>query len=106
LGAVDLACMHKGNQYSVVCKVIDANVPNLLSLKDSVRMSLVKIVDAIGKSEQPQSIIDEFADVFHGIGKVPVAVSLNVDPNVSPVAQPLVLSPWHCVIWFKSNWVS
>jgi hypothetical protein len=56
LGAVDLACMHKGKQYSVVCEVIDANVPNLLSLKDSVRMSLVKRVDAIGKSVRATTI--------------------------------------------------
>jgi hypothetical protein len=38
-------------------------------------------------SEQPQSIIDEFADVFQGIGKVLGEVSLKVDPNVNPVAH-------------------
>jgi hypothetical protein len=98
VGVVDLSCTHKGKSYTIACEIIDGHVPNLLSLHDSVKMGLVKRVLGVdAKSEKSVSscqyksvieIIDEFADVFEGIGKVPGEVSLKVDPTVTPVAHP------------------
>ncbi len=100
VGTVVLDVMYKGNKYEIRCEVIDGNVPNLLSLSDSIKLDLVRRVntnkqetkwpESVMKCEHEsiKSLIEEYEDVFTGIGKVPGSVSLKIDKDVPPVVHP------------------
>jgi hypothetical protein len=100
VGAIDLECVHKGERVFVRCEIVDAKVPNLVSLTDSIRLNLIKRVDAVGTQlVLPDSVkncphvgavklIEEFSDLFQGVGKVPGKVELKIDPTATPVAHP------------------
>jgi hypothetical protein len=111
MGEIDLKCMYKDKHYVIKCQIVDANVPNVLSLKDSLAMNLIRRVDAVtadnaGNIKLPESVlkcknvgavdlIKEFIDVFQTdedseFKKVAnVKVTLKVDPNAHPVAHPV-----------------
>ena len=102
----------KGHRYALECEVVDGEVPNLLGAVGSERLGLVRRVHAAarqigsenvsareskqGISESvPHSvreIINEYQDVFKGVGKVATEVSLKVDPNYTPVSMEEVIT--------------
>ena len=102
IGTCSIEITHNSVKHVLICEVVDAQVPNLLSLKDSIRLNLVKRVDSVDsqanfvlpdllKKSVDQStlkIIHEYSDVFSGVGKVPGEIELKVDPNFVPVANP------------------
>lgn len=104
LGTVNLPVLHKGNVETIACEIVDRNVPNVLSHKDSVRLQLVCRVNNVGQvkgdkarkatelqSDTPSSAKDlynEYADVTKGLGKIPGTYSLKIDPESTPVAHP------------------
>ncbi len=114
VGKVALACVYNQREYHINCEEVQDRIPNLLCLADCIKMDLVRLVGAVKtrnklketsmgmKTENvkwPESvkncrykgakeIIEQFEDVFSGIGKVPGEVSLMVDNSVSPVAHP------------------
>lgn len=96
-GSIELKCVYKQVKYNLVCEVVEAKVPNVLSLKDSVRMNLVRRVDTLKtmstnvpecKHQSAIKIIEEYHDVFQGVGKVPGKIKLKVNPDATPIAQP------------------
>lgn len=108
IGEISLMCYHKGKKYYIECEVVDTNVPNLLSRHDCIQMNLVRRVHVNEKVkrvalpdnvplpdnvqeckyESAKRIIEEYKDVFQGIGKLPGEVGLKVDPNITPVVHP------------------
>ena len=52
-------------------------------------------MERLNKSFQPQ-IVDHFADLFDGVGKVKgVEVKLHIDPSVTPKQQQHIRVPFH-----------
>lgn len=81
VGNMVLPVYHKGQRFEIECQVVDSNVPNLLSAKDSVRMNLVKRV-----YHNASDIPPGFNDVFSGVGRIPGEYNLPIDPQTPPVA--------------------
>jgi hypothetical protein len=97
VGCIELPCVYKQRKYVISCEVVQARVPNVLSLNDSVRLNLVRRVDqvqklpmSIEKCKYPssQKVIEEYIDVFQGVGKVPGKVALKINKDITPVAHP------------------
>jgi transposase InsO family protein len=82
-GYIDLPVKYKGVEYSITCQVINNDVPNLLSIQDTMNMRLIKRVYA---ADPDYDICAKFSDVFSGIGKIPGDYTLSIDPNAPPVA--------------------
>jgi len=98
LGYTHVDVLVKGVKHTVRCEVVP-NVPNLLSSHDSLVLGLItkaevhklNISDSSShecKYESTAEIINDYADVFTGLGRIPGTVSLKVDPNFTPVAHP------------------
>jgi hypothetical protein len=48
VGAIALVCVHKGEKVCVRCEIVNAKIPNVVSLTDSIRLNLITRVDAMG----------------------------------------------------------
>ena len=116
----------------IICEVVDRNVPNVLSLAESLRLNLVRrinnkksmnvnqnesemqnvkqneilkknvkqkvivhnegskkiITNAHCKYDSAVKFINDFSDVFSGVGKNPGEYSLKINPDIPTVASP------------------
>ena len=69
----------------------------LLCKDTAMKLGVLKIgVDIATDAEAKQTLKQQFPEVFSGIGKLKSKqVTLHVDPNVKPVAQPLRQTPFN-----------
>jgi RNase H-like domain found in reverse transcriptase/Reverse transcriptase (RNA-dependent DNA polymerase)/Integrase zinc binding domain/Retroviral aspartyl protease len=67
--------------------IIDTGEATLLGLDACEKLGLIKVTDAV-ESTPASPLIEEYADVFTGIGAMPGEYSISVDPTVRPVIQP------------------
>ena len=72
---------YKGYEYMIECQIVDNNVPNLLSKRDSLKLGLVKRVYNV-----VNDVMRKYKDVFQGIGRIPGDYTLHVAPDARPVA--------------------
>ncbi|PIK53668.1 hypothetical protein BSL78_09434 [Apostichopus japonicus] len=69
-------------------QVVDGSPQCLLGLESSQNLELIKRVFTT-KEEQKSDILDEYKDVFEGLGEITdVTHHITVDPNVPPVIHP------------------
>ena len=67
--------------------VVDTRAPPVLGLKACLDFGLIKLILSV--SDTPDmSILDEFVDVFTGIGLFPGECTIHLDPNAIPVVHP------------------
>ena len=86
-GKATLLCEHKKKLHPTQFQVVD-NVPNVLGLKTSTDLNIIKRVEGIN-SQHVSDPLKEFADVFTGLGCVSNVVHhINIKPNVQPVVHP------------------
>ena len=86
-GKVTLLCEHKKRLYPIQFEVVDG-VPNVLGLKTSTELNIIKRVEGIN-SQHVSDPLNDFADVFTGLGCVSNVVHhINIKPNVEPVVHP------------------
>jgi len=74
--------------------IIDTGEATLLGLDACEKLGLVQIADAVG-STVTSPLLDQYADVFTGLGAMPGEYSIAVDPSVRPVIQPPRKVPLH-----------
>jgi hypothetical protein len=89
LGVVTVNLHHKRRSYKTEFYVVNSSVQTLLGLPSCQQLDVVRRVDAVDNSlSSKSSIIDEFADVFTGIGCMPRPHHIVIDPSVQPVVHP------------------
>ena len=90
LGKVSLLVASK-NSYDVADFFVTKggiNSGSLLGCATASKLGILKIVNNINQNNKVDSLIKEFDDLFHGIGKMKdLKVKLHIDPSVKPVAQ-------------------
>ena len=92
-GKCKLKCRHKNSTLLLDFHIVDTSAPPVLAMKACRDLNLVKIVMAVsedkGKLDKDcQSIMEEYADVFQGIGEFPGECNFRVDPDITPVVCP------------------
>lgn len=91
VGQIDLPCKMNDEFCHITCHVVKDQVPNLLSLNELIRLNLVRRIDNLDGNaharKDAMSLLQEFEDVFTGVGKLPIEVSLKIHPNSIPVAH-------------------
>ena len=82
--------------------VVEGSGGSLVSWKTSQGLSLLQTVQHVGKppskpeTNTPADLIEEYDDLFHGLGKLKeYQIKLHIDENVPPVAQPHRRVPFH-----------
>ena len=106
LGTAKLPVEYKANvKKELMFHIVDTNQSGLLGLRSSQDLGLIKVVmmtnaeeeqsklDADVKSDKsPQQLIEEvmqkYANVFTGLGRLEKSYHIEVDPTVTPVVNP------------------
>lgn len=75
-GKCKLKCRHKNSRLLLDFHIVDTSAPPVLAMKACRDLNLVKIVMAVSEKKDKmdndcQSIMEEYADVFQGIGEFP-----------------------------------
>ncbi|RXN13855.1 Retrovirus-related Pol poly from transposon [Labeo rohita] len=69
--------------------IVDTQSPPVLGLKACIDLDMIKLVLSVSSPERDaESIVDEFADVFTGIGLFPGECNIHLDPSATPVVHP------------------
>ena len=104
MGKVSFFVLHNDVQYSIACEVVPGNVQNLLGSRDSLRLGLIKRINAYDKVQTDENksenitsripevekvpkciieVLQKFPDRFplDSIGKLPGECHLSIDPE-------------------------
>ena len=97
LGIASVTIEHAGQSWPVEFFVVDVPAPTIVGLPTCTALDVVRRIDAV-KSTQSPSLLEDYADVFEGLGELPGEYHIEVDPSVSPVIHaarkvPLALQP-------------
>ena len=102
LGKFTTALESETKKLSNKLYTVEGSGGSLLSWKTSQGLNLLQTVQKIGnrpskpENNAPANLIDEYDDLFHGLGKLKgYQIKLHIDENVPPVAQPHRRVPFH-----------
>ena len=84
VGKCELPCWVRGEEYQVCFQVVDGNYVPLLGRETCEKKHLIQRINAI----KLNSILDEFPEVFQGLGCLSGKYHININPLVLPVVHP------------------
>ena len=94
IGKCKLQCQHKRmSPQELHFYVVDTKCSSVLSLQACLSLQLIQLVLSVEQQQQLSNIqsikelLDEYSDVFNGLGLFPGEYYINVDPNVPPVVH-------------------
>lgn len=94
-GTCKLHCNNKENAMPLDFFIVDTQSPPVLGLKACLDLDMIKLVLSVSSPEKDsESIVDEFTDVFTGIGLFPGECNIQLDPTAMPVIHPLRRVPF------------
>eukprot|EP00057_Strongylocentrotus_purpuratus_P007302 XP_011661776.1 PREDICTED: uncharacterized protein K02A2.6-like [Strongylocentrotus purpuratus] len=86
LGEKTYTCRYGNKQHVVTFKIVDVEHMPLLSSKTSIDMGLITVnVDHEVNMVEDNTIIDDYADVFDGLGCLPGEYDMKVDSSITSV---------------------
>lgn len=88
VGTTQVSCKSKGKQFSLEFVVTEVDSQPLLSLQTCVDLGLIRRVDSLHAFGDMDSVVNQYQDVFGGLGTVPGEHHIELDPTVKPVIHP------------------
>ena len=91
VGVAKMICKYKDKQINSDFFVVEAEgQPPLLGLRACQELSLIKFVRTVDTAHvnSPNSILDEFNDLFEGLGELEGEHHNEINPEVKPVIHP------------------
>ena len=86
-GKHNMTCQYKSIQSMLTFHIVDTHAPPVLGLKACLDFGLIKLILSVSTTQEV-SVMEEFADVFKGIGLFPGECTIHIDPNAVPVIHP------------------
>uniref|UniRef100_A0A674EBM2 Gypsy retrotransposon integrase-like protein 1 n=1 Tax=Salmo trutta TaxID=8032 RepID=A0A674EBM2_SALTR len=87
-GTCTFKCKYKESDMMLDFYVVDTRAPAVLGLKACLDMDLIKLVLSVTAPVETGNVLEEFADVFTGIGLFPGECTIHLDPDATPVVYP------------------
>ncbi|KAI8511855.1 hypothetical protein Bbelb_109550 [Branchiostoma belcheri] len=87
-GKCRLTCSYKGKSGVLEFYIVRADAAPVLSLKACLSLQLIKLVLTVQETQTAQSILEEYKDVFEGIGQLPGEHTIQLDHSVPPKVHP------------------
>lgn len=88
-GACRLTCRYKEKNVMLDFDIIDANAPPVLGMRACLDLNLIKIIHTVNAQPKPYTnIMDEYADVFEGIGLFAGECTIHLKLGATPVVCP------------------
>ena len=84
VGRCELTCWVRGHKHQVLFQIVDGSYTPLLGRESCGQVSLAQRISTIGS----KGILDEFPEVFQGLGCLPGKYHISIDPSVQPVVHP------------------
>ena len=84
VGRCELTCWVRGHKHQVLFQVVDGSYTPLLGRESCEQVGLEQRISTIGS----KGILDEFPEVFQGLGCLSGKYHISVDPSVQPVVHP------------------
>jgi len=94
VGEATFAVVFRGRHLQIDFIIIDTGEATLLGLDACEKLGLIQIAEAV-ELTATSPLIDEYADVFSGLGEMPGEYLIAVDTSVRPVIQPPQKIPLH-----------
>ena len=102
LGKFDTTLESETKKLNAKLYVVEGSGGSLLSWKTSQELRLLQTIQQVKDlpskpdNKGPANLIEEYDDLFHGLGKLKnYQVKLHIDEDVPPVAQPHRRVPFH-----------
>ena len=86
LGKIVLPIQHHNKQYQISFFIVNQCTSTLIGLPACKQLDVLRRVDTLSKA--PNTILDQYSDVFCGLGCYPGEYHIAVDPSVMPVVNP------------------
>ena len=91
-GKISLPVWHKNRKKTLTFNVVNGDYQPILSLNTSVMLGLVTLADcdvlSLTTSAQNNAILEEYKDVFEGLGELPGEYKIITDERVKPKVHP------------------
>ena len=91
-GKINLRVWHKRSTQTLTFNVIDGEYQPILSLNISIAFGIVLLQDSdvlsLTISSRSNAILEEFKDVFEGLGELPGDYKIITDETVKPKVHP------------------
>ena len=92
-GKAIIPCHHNGKQYDIEFEVLDLDVPSILGLPMSIKLNLIKRINAVQQQNAQDSnttnFFEKYEDIFDGLGCISdVLYHINIDPSCQPMIHP------------------
>ena len=92
-GKATIPCQHNGKQCNIEFEVLDLDVPGILGLPTSIKLNLIKRINAVQEQNAQDSnttnFFKKYKDVFDGLGCISdILYHINIDPSCQPVIHP------------------
>ena len=84
VGRCELTCWVRGHKHQVLFQVVDGSYTPLLGRESCEQLGIVQRISTI----RSKGILDEFLEVFQGLGCLPGKYHISIDPSVQPVVHP------------------
>lgn len=93
-GTCTLTCKYKERDMLLDFYIVDTQAPPVLGLQACLNMDLIKLVLSVAASPlDKETVMQEYGDVFKGIGLFPGECNIHIDPAATPVVCPLRRTP-------------
>ena len=99
-GKVTYTAEYKRKYYPIEFVIVNERAPALLGLETSIELGLVKRVNQVDKEE---SVLEEFKDVFQGLGRLKQKHSIKLKPECEPVIHPARRVPYRLQEQFEKT---
>lgn len=83
-----MPCRYKDRKTLMNFYVVSMQALPILGLKACLDLDLIKLVLSVNALKEDKSILEEYADVFDGIGLFPGECTINLKPDSTPVVYP------------------
>ena len=91
-GKINLPVWHKDRKKTLTFNVVNGDYQPILSLNTSIALGIVTLADcdvlSLTISPQPNTILEEYKDVFEGLGELPGEYKIITNERVKPKVHP------------------
>lgn len=87
-GTCALPCRYKDKETLMNFYIVNTQAPPVLGLKACLDLDLIKLVLSVNALKEDKSVMEEYADVFDGIGLFPGECTIHLKPDATPVVYP------------------
>lgn len=105
LGTCMLKCYHSENSYNILFHVLNNNAQAILGLETSIALNLIKRIDTLRSNitEILNQILNEYSELFQGIGCINQQYHIILKDNAQPVVSPIRKVPLPLMDQLKST---